>query len=110
MTPLPSAGTMLARGRSGRLRGGSRRNGLRWFGTFRRGVSACVRRFVRREYLRGRRAWLRLVACVQDQADRIENPGGWFTGAEIVDDQNFHRANRLKNAQLGGFASRVVAS
>src|SRR5271167_55652 len=50
-----------------------------------------------------------VVAGVQDDADDVADPIGRFASAEIIEDQDFNRADGFENAHFRGFASRVVA-
>ena len=51
-----------------------------------------------------------VVAGVQNDADDVADPVGGFAGAEIVEDENFYRADGFEDAHFGGFAGGIVAS
>src|SRR5215472_9138624 len=50
-----------------------------------------------------------VVTRIQYKPNNVEYPRGWFAGAEIVEHQQFHRADRLENAHLRRLARRIVA-
>src|SRR5215472_3912422 len=50
-----------------------------------------------------------VVTRIQYKPNNVEYPRGWFAGAEIVQHQQFHRADRLENAHLRRLARRIVA-